>query len=191
MMKDDKNLVIERGIALHKLIRLFTISLGGEGYLNFIGNEFGHPEWIDFPRQGNNWSYQYARRQWTLADSKNLKYQYLLNFDREMIAAIKNNHVLPSLPAQQVNMDSQNNVLIFERNNMLFVFNFHVSNSIFGYKFKVPKAGTYQIILNTDNLDFGGFGRVDNSILCTTDQDQYLSIYLTNRTGLILKKVNG
>lgn len=189
MMKDDKNLVIERGIALHKLIRLFTISLGGEGYLNFIGNEFGHPEWIDFPRQGNNWSYQYARRQWTIADSPNLKYQYLLEFDKQMVACIKNNHVLSSLPAKQLNMDGQNNTIIFERNNLLFVFNFHVSNSIFDYQFKAPSAGSYKIILNSDNLEFGGFGRVDNSIEYPTDANQNLHIYLTNRTGMIFKKV--
>lgn len=32
------------------MIRLLTFSLGSKAYLNFMGNEFGHPEWIDFPR---------------------------------------------------------------------------------------------------------------------------------------------
>ncbi len=134
MHRDDHNLVIDRGIALHKMIRLFTISLGGEGYLNFIGNEFGHPEWVDFPREGNNWSYYYARRQWSLRDNKDLKYQYL------------------------------------------------------GYKFWVPEKGTYSIILNSDKKEFGGFDRVDDSIDFPTDENQNLSIYLTNRTALVMKK---
>jgi 1,4-alpha-glucan branching enzyme len=189
MLKDDQNLVIERGMALHKLIRLFTISLGGEGYLNFIGNEFGHPEWIDFPRQGNNWSYKYARRQWTLADSTHLKYQLLLNFDRAMLRTTAENHILPSLPARQLNMDAENQVIIFERNNLIFLFNFHVNRSVFGYRFKAPQGGSYQIVLNTDNKEFGGFGRVDNTISYSTDSDQFLHIYLTNRTALVLKKL--
>jgi 1,4-alpha-glucan branching enzyme len=150
MLVDDQNLIIDRGIALHKMLRLFTIALGGEGYLNFMGNEFGHPEWIDFPRQGNNWSYKYARRQWSLADSKNLKYQYLLHFDSAMINCMKENHTLSALHAKQLNMDEVNKVIIFERNNMIFIFNFSISNSIFGYRFKVPEKGTYRVILNSD-----------------------------------------
>ncbi len=189
MMKDDKNLIIERGIALHKMIRLITISLGGEGYLNFIGNEFGHPEWIDFPRQGNNWSHQFARRQWTLVDSKNLKYQYLWAFDRDMIHTIAQNNVLSSLPAKDLNMDTENNIMVFERNNLVFVFNFNVSRSIFGYKFWVPQKGSYSIILNTDAAEYGGFERIDTSILYDTDKEQFIHLYLTNRTAIVLKKV--
>ncbi|WMJ73844.1 alpha amylase C-terminal domain-containing protein [Cytophagaceae bacterium ABcell3] len=188
MLVGDQNLIIDRGIALHKMIRLLTISLGGEGYLNFMGNEFGHPEWVDFPRQGNNWSYAYARRQWTLADSKQLKYQYLLNFDREMIKTIRKNHILSALPGKQLNMDNQNNVIIFERNNLIFIFNFSVSNSIFDYEFKAPQKGSYKIILNSDASEFGGFDRIDTSITYKTDQDQNLKIYLTNRTALVMKK---
>jgi 1,4-alpha-glucan branching enzyme len=190
MLVDDQNLIIDRGIALHKMIRLFTIALGGEGYLNFMGNEFGHPEWIDFPRQGNNWSYKYARRQWSLADSKNLKYQYLLGFDGEMIRCMKENHVLSSLYAKQLNMDEANKVIIFERNNLIFVFNFSISNSIFGYRFKVPQKGTYRIILNSDKKEYGGHGRVDDTIDYKTDELQGLNLYVTNRTALVLKKID-
>jgi 1,4-alpha-glucan branching enzyme len=189
MLVDDQNLIIDRGIALHKMLRLFTIALGGEGYLNFMGNEFGHPEWIDFPRQGNNWSYKYARRQWSLADSKNLKYKYLLGFDHEMINCMKENHVLSSINAKQINMDDVNKVIIFERNNLIFIFNFSISNSIFGYRFKVPEKGIYKIILNSDRKEFGGFGRVDDTIEYKTDELQGLSLYVTNRTALVLKKV--
>lgn len=188
MLVDDPNLVIDRGIALHKLIRLFTMSLGGEGYLNFIGNEFGHPEWVDFPRQGNNWSYKYARRQWSLVDSTKLKYQFLGNWDKAMIHVVKENNVLSSLHAKQVNMDEINKVIIYERNNLLFIFNFSPNNSIFDYKFKVPEAGNYRIILNSDKKEFGGFERVDDSIDYPTDEDGNLRIYLTNRTALVMKK---
>ncbi len=188
MHRDDHNLVIDRGIALHKMIRLFTISLGGEGYLNFIGNEFGHPEWVDFPREGNNWSYYYARRQWSLVDNKDLKYQYLANWDKAIVNVIKENKVLAADNAKQINMDSANKVIIFERNNLVFIFNFSIGNSIFGYKFWVPEKGTYSIILNSDKKEFGGFDRVDDSIDFPTDESQNLSIYLTNRTALVMKK---
>jgi 1,4-alpha-glucan branching enzyme len=189
MMKNDSNFVIDRGIALHKMIRFFTISLGGEAYLNFMGNEFGHPEWLDFPREGNGWSYKYARRQWSLVDNKDLKYEYMNNFDRAMIKLMKDYKMFSSEPAQQLNMDDSNKVIIFERNNVIFAFNFSVSNSIFGYKFRVPKRGKYKVLLNSDDKDFGGFGRVDNGVIHETDEFRYLSIYLTNRTVMVLTKV--
>lgn len=190
MLRGDNNLTIERGIALHKMIRLLTASLGGEGYLNFMGNEFGHPEWIDFPRQGNNWSYKYARRQWTLVDSKELKYEFLWNFDKAMLKMLKGEGVLDSLFAQQLNMDEGNKVIIFERKNLIFLFNFHVQNSIFDYKFWVPTPGVYNIILNSDAPEFGGLDRIDTSVDFHSDKDQKLSVYLTNRTALVLKKKN-
>ncbi len=180
--------MIDRGIALHKMIRLFTASLGGEAYLNFIGNEFGHPEWIDFPREGNNWSYKYARRQWSLVDNDNLKYKYLNNFDRKMLALLEDNQILSSLPPRQLNMDETNKTLIFERNNLVFAFNFHWHNSIPDYKFNPGQAGSYHIILSTDDADVGGFDRVDTSIEYHTMDDGLLSIYLPSRTSLILKK---
>lgn len=188
MQIDDQNLLIDRGIALHKMIRLFTAVLGGEAYLNFIGNEFGHPEWIDFPREGNNWSYKYARRQWSLVDNEKLKYKYLNNFDREMISVLKDNHILNSLPAQQVNMDESNKVIVCERNNLLYAFNFHGDNSIADYTFNSKVAGKYKIILSTDNINFGGFGRVDDSLEHHTINGNQLSIYLPSRTALVLKK---
>ncbi len=192
MHKDDDNLVIDRGIALHKMIRLFTISLGGQAYLNFMGNEFGHPEWIDFPREGNNWSYKYCRRQWSLVDNPELKYRYLGDFDKAMIRVIKENKVMSSLFAQQLNMDEQNKTIVFERRNLIFVFNFHPSASIPDYRFPVPEAGNYQIILNSDNQAFGGHGRLDESILypAVKQGDSYfVSIYNTNRTAVVMEKV--
>ena len=188
MQVTDPNLVIDRGIALHKMIRLVTISLGGEGYLNFIGNEFGHPEWVDFPREGNNWSHQYARRQWSLADREDLKYKYLANWDKAMLAMVKEHNILSALPARQLNMDTANKVIVFEKNKLIFVFNFSTDNSIFGYKLWAPEEGIYSIILNSDKKEFGGFERVDDTIDYSTDEYQFVSIYLTNRTALVLKK---
>ena len=190
MRVDDPNLAIDRGIALHKMIRCITISLGGEGYLNFIGNEFGHPEWVDFPREGNNWSHKYARRQWSLVDNPELKYKYMANFDQAMIKTILQNHVLAALPAQQLNMDSANNVIVFERNNLIFVFNFSILNSVPNYSFPVPNAGTYQLILNSDDDQFGGFNRIDPSVEYFTYEEKGLTqlrVYTPNRTALVFK----
>jgi 1,4-alpha-glucan branching enzyme len=188
MQVDDNNLVIDRGIALHKMIRLFTAALGGESYLNFIGNEFGHPEWIDFPREGNGWSYKYARRQWSLVDDEKLKYKYLNKFDEHMIHMLIDENVLSSLPARQMNMDDHNKVIVFERNNLLFAFNFHDSHSIADYRFASSGNGTYKIILSTDDLDCGGFGRIDTSLKYHTLENNMLSIYLPSRTSVVMKK---
>ena len=188
MQVDDQSLIIERGIALHKMIRLITGSLGGEAYMSFIGNEFGHPEWVDFPREGNGWSYKYARRQWSLADREDLKYKFLNNFDRAMVGLFKSTNVLKALPAQQLNMDANNKVIIAERNKLIFVFNFHPERSIPDYKFWVPEKGSYQIMLNSDDLTFGGHGRIDSNMSYDTDEENMLSIYLTNRTALVLRK---
>jgi 1,4-alpha-glucan branching enzyme len=190
MHVNDPNLVIDRGIALHKLIRLFTLTLGGEAYLTFMGNEFGHPEWIDFPRQGNNWSYKYARRQWSLVDNENLKYKYLAAFDQAMVQVVKEHQVLSAPAAWQLNMDTANKVIIFERGGLLFIFNFSPNNSIPNYKMWVPKAGSYKIILNSDHPSFGGFNRIQDDILYNSfleDNTNKLYLYITNRTALVLK----
>lgn len=189
MQVGEKNHVIDRGLALHKMIRLFTATLGGEAYLNFIGNEFGHPEWIDFPRIGNDWSYKHARRQWSLVDDKKLKYQYLNQFDQNMIFVLKNHKLLSSLPAQQINVDSENKIIVFERNNLIMAFNFHHDRSISDYKFLPHVQGTYKIILSTDDAEVGGFSRIDTSIQYHTIGPGELSIYLPSRTALILQKV--
>ncbi|MCK5367920.1 MAG: alpha amylase C-terminal domain-containing protein, partial [Cyclobacteriaceae bacterium] len=189
MQVSDENIIIDRGIALHKMIRFFTVSLGGEGYLNFIGNEFGHPEWIDFPREGNDWSYRYARRQWSLVDNEDLKYKYLNNFDKNMISMLRENILLSSSPAQQINMDEDNKVIIFERNNLIFAFNFHNERSISDYRFNSIGKGIYKIILSTDDAEVGGFSRVDKSVEYHTLGHDQLCIYLPSRTALILKKV--
>ncbi|QSE99162.1 alpha amylase C-terminal domain-containing protein [Fulvivirga lutea] len=191
MSKDDDNLVIDRGIAMHKMIRLVTASAGGEGYLNFFGNEFGHPEWLDFPREGNDWSYKYARRQWSLVDNKKLKYIYLNDFDKAMIKLLDKKIVLAAPAAQLINMDETNQVLIFERANLIFIFNFSPSNSIPDYKFWVPKKGKYKYVLNSDDKKFGGHGRVDEKVVHESFEENgenYLAIYAVNRAAFVLER---
>ena len=191
MQIDDPSIIIDRGMAMHKMIRLFTIALGGEAYLNFIGNEFGHPEWIDFPREGNHWSYKYCRRQWSLVDNERLRYRFLNEFDRDMIGLARENSILQSLPARQLNMDDANHTIIFERNNLLFIFNWHPSNSIPDYNFSNPGTGKYRIILNTDDRKYGGFGRVYQEIVYSSvliNGYPKLRIYLPNRMAIVLKR---
>ncbi len=191
MKKEDKNLIIDRGIAMHKMIRLITASAGGEAYLNFIGNEFGHPEWIDFPREGNQWSYKYARRQWSLVDNKDLKFHYLNDFDQAMIHLLKHNEVLAAAPAKRLNVDENNQVLILERANLIFIFNFHPTNSIPDYEFWVPKGGDFKYILNSDDAKFGGHDRIDpNTIHSSFEKEggDFIKIYCVNRTAMVLKR---
>ncbi|TAD98995.1 MAG: 1,4-alpha-glucan-branching enzyme [Bacteroidetes bacterium] len=193
MNKESQNLAIDRGVSLHKIIRLFTIALGGQAYLNFIGNEFGHPEWIDFPRHGNGWSYKYARRQWSLRDNPFLRYEHLADFDEAMIHLIKENGVLQDEFAKQLHMDDANKTIIFERRGLIFLFNFHPSNSIMDYSFYLPTAGKYKVILNSDDPKFGGFNRVDNEVEYFTQPDEesglnVLKYYNINRAALVMKK---
>ncbi|WP_258103112.1 alpha amylase C-terminal domain-containing protein [Marinoscillum sp. MHG1-6] len=189
---NHESLIIDRGIALHKLIRLFTISLGGEGWLNFIGNEFGHPEWVDFPREGNGWSYKYARRQWNLQEHPELRYQYLYNFGADMVKMVNEYNIINALPGQQLNMDETNHTMVYERNNVIFALNFHHHNSIPDYRFRVPEKGKYKIILNSDKKEYGGFDRLDDAMTYPTVTlfgEHFLSIYLPSRVGVVLKKV--
>ena len=195
MAVDHPSLVIDRGIALHKLIRLFTISLGGEAYLNFMGNEFGHPEWIDFPREGNHWSYQHARRQWSLVDDPQLRYQQMGHFDRAMITLTQQYRLLSGQTSKkntvlQTNLDPANKVVCFVKDGLVFVFNFHPDQSVPDYKFWVPEPGKYQLVLNSDDTVFGGHGRVEASTEFFTDPEQFLRIYCTNRTAQVFKRVD-
>ncbi|MFC3880687.1 alpha-amylase family glycosyl hydrolase [Algoriphagus namhaensis] len=184
----QESLVVDRGVAIHKLIRMITISLGGEGYLNFIGNEFGHPEWVDFPRKGNDWSYQYARRQWSLVDEPLLRYSQLFAWDQAMIKLVKDYHLLESAHATQLHLDADKKILAFERAGLIFVFSFNPNESLFGFEITMPKAGNYQIILDSDEKRFGGFERLDSRISYKTDKKNKVSLYIPNRTMLVLKK---
>jgi len=195
MVKGDAHIVVDRGIALHKMLRLITLSLGGTAYLNFMGNEFGHPEWIDFPREGNNWSYFYARRQWSLKDDKNLKYHYLSDFDKAMIHFARQKGVHNYEFATLLNLDEVNKTIIFSKDRLIFIFNFHPFNSVADYSFNVPEPGSYKVVLCSDNPEFGGHGRLDESIEYLTQFKEetgthLLRIYLTNRTAVVLENVS-
>lgn len=184
----DHNLVIDRAMALHKMIRLITLATAGGGYLAFMGNEWGHPEWIDFPRQGNNWSYAHARRLWSLVDNPDLKFKYLNAFDSAMIHFATESNILDYEPRVLVR-DIERQLLIFERSGYLFVFSFNPTTSYTDYQFDVP-AGKYITILNTDNPAFGGDNRIDESVehfTQYTGKENLLSLYIPARIGFVLK----
>ncbi len=187
----DASAVVDRGIALHKMIRLITMSLTGEGYLNFMGNEFGHPEWIDFPREGNGWSHYYCRRQWHLADDKLLKYEWLEEFDKAMIAFSKETKIF-NKDAKPLFIDEHAQVLVYERNGAVFAFNFSPYNSYDGYFINTPSKGEYVPVLSTDDEAFGGFDRIATEITYTAekvDKKKYgFKMYLPSRTAVCLVK---
>lgn len=191
---EHQNLVVERGVALHKMIRLITLSTAGTGYLNFMGNEFGHPEWIDFPRQGNNWSFHYARRQWSLAKNPELRYYGLGLFDTDMLHIIKENQLFDDKHCYLIHKHPADQVLVYRRNDLLFVFNFNPSQSFTDYAFET-EPGEFQIILNSDNKKYHGFDRIDESLTYFSTRagneyylPYYLKLYIPNRTALVLKK---
>ena len=194
--KGDENYMALRGIALHKMIRLLTASTINGGYLNFMGNEFGHPEWIDFPREGNGWSHKHARRQWNLVDNKELCYHYLGDFDAAMTHLLTGVKDIQESPVVEIWHNDGDQVLAYRRKNLIFVFNFHPNKSFTDYGFLVP-TGAYDVVLNTDNPDFGGFGSSDDSIrhftnfdpLYKKDKKEWLKLYIPARSAVVLKKV--
>jgi len=179
---------------LHKMIRLITATTINGGYLNFMGNEFGHPEWIDFPREGNGWSYKYARRQWELVDNEKYLYNALGEFDRSMIELINSVPEFNKTAIQQLWDKEGDQVLAFQREDLVFVFNFNGLKSFTDYGILADK-GSYQIVLNTDKSIFGGFNLIDESIVHVTSpypQDpsgrEWLKLYIPARTALVLKR---
>ena len=186
MNKESKNPVVDRGIALHKMIRLVTAATAGDGYLNFMGNEFGHPEWIDFPREGNGWSYAHARRQWSLAEPDYLRYRYLRNFDRDMVHLIRQERILFAKPRLLV-QDEEKKILIFSRGNCIFAFNFNAAGSFAGYGFEAPE-GEWTGILDSDAAVYDGFSRISASERHLT-VDGRLYLYLPARTVQVLKRI--
>ena len=189
MSKGSRSLTVDRGMALHKMIRLVTLATAGDGYLTFMGNEFGHPEWIDFPREGNGWSYFYARRQWSLVDSPDLRYGQLWQFDRAMIHLFSENGILRDRPVQ-LYVDEVQKVLIFGRGYFIFALNFHPEHSVSDFKFRAA-AGEYRQVLDSDDPAFGGFGRNDGSVSHFTVREgdcDLLSLYLPSRSAIVLKR---
>ena len=188
----DDNLKVARGIALHKMIRLITLGTASNGYLSFMGNEFGHPDWIDFPREGNSWSFMHARRQWHLADDTHLKYHLLGRFDRDMIALAKTHHLLETSDPQLLYEDSAKKLIAFKRADLIFVFNFNPHYSFTDYRFEAP-PGKYDMILDCDAEKYGGYGRLNSRqthftiVDNTTGRTQnMLSLYIPARSAFVL-----
>ena len=194
MTVGDTDMTVARGIALHKMIRLVTIASINGGYLNFMGNEFGHPEWIDFPREGNGWSYKYARRQWDLVDRDDLQYKFLNAFDNAMVALVAGVYNFQALPIRKLWEKDDDQVLAFMRGDLVFVFNFSPFKSFDGYGILAP-GGSYDVVLSTDNPAFGGYGNIDENVEHLTAPDalyapagvEWLRLYLPARSAQVLR----
>ena len=195
MMKEYHSFTMDRAIELHKMIRLFTMSLGGNGYLNFMGNEFGHPEWIDFPREGNGWSYKYCRRQWSLVDNHALKYEWLNEFDKAMINLAGERKLLDDPSAVSLWIDPERKIIAFSRGELLFVFNFHNSYSEqrFFLHAHTTGEGSYRVILSTDEERFGGRELIDHDYIYQTVYSEGrglgFDVYSPCRTAMVLERI--
>ena len=196
MNKEHHSLIIDRAVALHKLIRFATLTMACDGYLNFMGNEFGHPEWIDFPRQGNGWSYKYARRQWSLADNPDLKYEWLLDFDRAMLKFSRKYRIMVKRDLVNLWIDQDRKIIAFSKGGLLYLFNFHPSYS--ETHFFLPAhtigEGDYQVVFDTDGDQFGGQNRIDHTTIYHAQFHENLGVgfyvYTPCRTAMVLKRIS-
>lgn len=194
MMVGDNNMAVDRGMTLHKMIRLVTLATINGGYLNFMGNEFGHPEWIDFPREGNGWSYKYARRQWDLVDREDLKYKFLGKFDKDIISLVGGVRNFQATPVEKLWDKDDDQVLAFKRGDLVFVFNFNPTRSFTDYGFLAP-IGEYRHVLNSDQDIYGGYNNIDPSVNHFTVDDElyrphglgWLKLYIPARSAQVLR----
>ena len=182
--------IIDRAIALHKMIRLFTLGGGGEAYLNFMGNEFGHPEWIDFPREGNGWSFHYCRRQWSLRDNGYLKYQWLGEFDEDMIRLAKRKELFSQRFGSLCYISDEYKVIAFYRKGLLFAFNFHPSKSFTDICIPIPNCADYTVEFSTDDEKYGGQGLIRHIDYPAMGEpgERYVELYLPSRTAVVLRE---
>jgi 1,4-alpha-glucan branching enzyme len=187
MTRQSRNMIIERAVALHKMARLATFGTADGGYLNFMGNEFGHPEWVDFPREGNNWSYHYSRRQWSLRDNQNLIYHALAEFDRDMIR-LKESIMSESFP-EPLYLHNDHKVMAFRRGHYVFILNFHPARSFTDYSIPVGWSGKYILRLDSDHTEYNGFGRLKASqeYFTHSGSPDYIMVYIPSRCGLVLE----
>ena len=196
MDKAYHSLAIDRAIALHKMIRFITLTLGSEAYLNFMGNEFGHPEWIDFPREGNGWSHHYARRQWSLAENGYLKYEWLERFDREMLKFARKYRVMTKPAAANLWLDEKNKLLAFAKGELIYLFNFSpdASPTDFFVPAHITGEGQYRAVFTTDRIEFGGQDRVSERYVYTakpvSDKGVGFEVYLPSRTAIVFRRVD-
>jgi 1,4-alpha-glucan branching enzyme len=192
MHKNHHNIIIDRAVALHKMARLMTLTTADSGYLNFMGNEFGHPEWIDFPREGNNWSYFYCRRQWSLRDNEELRYHDLAEFDKDMMH-LDDQEFHSSFP-KLIYVHNDNKIIAFRRGKYVLLFNYHPVNSVADYPISLDQHGKYKLIMDTDRKEYNGFARIKaNQEIFTYDQDKnnktpFIKVYLPCRSAMILSR---
>jgi len=195
MDKASDSIIIDRAIALHKMARLITISLGCEGYLNFMGNEFGHPEWIDFPREGNGWSFKHCQRLWSLSENPSLRYSDLKHFDRAMIELMTKGGLMDGGIPKQLWLDQDRKILAFSKKDCFFIFNFHPADSYNGLEIPVHEDCTLRVAMDTDEERFGGFGRISHDTVYETHKLDInpafkgITIYSPSRTAIVLKKI--
>ncbi len=195
MNKGSENLVIERAIALHKMIRLATCSLGADGYLTFMGNEFGHPEWIDFPREGNNWSFKHCQRLWSLAEDPNLHYGNLGRFDQAMVSLLQDRNLMGG-PLRKLWVDQNQKIIAYRKQDHVFLFNFHPTESYSAFELPIHDDGIFQVILDTDDTKFGGQDRIDRNCRYETHElasrpgDRGIVLYVPSRTAMVLGKTS-
>jgi 1,4-alpha-glucan branching enzyme len=194
MRVSDQSLAVDRGMALHKLMRLITLASAGHGYLNFMGNEFGHPEWVDFPREGNHWSYHHARRQWRLRDDPGLRYRFLADFDAAMLQLIRENPAIDATAIRILLLHDDDKIIAFERGGLFFFFNFHPNRSLPDYAVETL-PGEYTLALDTDASAWGGHARVQPGQHYLTQPEvqdnclrHMLRLYLPCRSALVLKR---
>jgi 1,4-alpha-glucan branching enzyme len=195
MSVSSQSIEIDRAIALHKMIRFVTLTLAGEGYLNFIGNEFGHPEWIDFPREGNNWSFKYAHRKWSLCDAEGLKYKYLAAFDKAMLEFVKRRGVLDTWDVVNLWCDDKDKILAFRKAGLVFLFNFNSEISFESYELPVIDPVCYRAIFNSDEKTCGGYARISSDIIYNTDRLESkhgklgIKVYSPCRTAIVFARI--
>ena len=193
MNKDCHNPVIDRAIALHKIIRLFTMAGGGEGYLNFMGNEFGHPEWIDFPREGNGWSFDYCRRQWSLKNNGYLKYEWLDKFDKDLVQLTKDSKMFDQKMADLLLMKGPEQTVVFSRKDLMFALNFHYAHSLKDVLVPIREKADYEVAMCSDDEAYGGQELVKHMVYeaKTFDGQHFIQLYIPARTAIVLKEVPG
>ena len=192
MDKICHNQVIDRAMALHKMLRLITAAAGGNGYLNFMGNEFGHPEWIDFPREGNGWDYKYCRRQWSLPENGYLKYGQLNLFDHDMIQTFRKVDLLGDGTAHLKFIRQDDHIIAFERGGLVFVFNFDPVRSHMDYIIPVSVGRDHEVVFTTDDGCYGGFDNIGHelrSAFIPGMNTPALKLGLPPRTAMVLKPV--
>lgn len=191
MDKACRNQTIDRAIALHKMIRLFTLAGGGEAYLNFMGNEFGHPEWIDFPREGNGWSFHYCRRQWSLCHNGYLKYEWLNDFDKDMVRVTKENQIFKQRMADLLLLKAPEQTIVFYRHGLIFAFNFSPTRSLTNVLVPVFNENDYEVAFTSDDFRYGGNGQVYHMTYPSKkfDGQNYIELYIPARTAIVLKEI--